>query len=59
MDRKSNNRPDYRYADAFLIAAEAEARLNGNTAVAHDFINIIRRRAVFRCHAQFGQHGQP
>ncbi|WP_460638516.1 RagB/SusD family nutrient uptake outer membrane protein [Larkinella harenae] len=41
----SNNMPILRYADAFLIAAEAEARLNGGTAAAYDFINVIRRRA--------------
>ncbi|GAB3320958.1 RagB/SusD family nutrient uptake outer membrane protein [Larkinella ripae] len=41
----SNNMPVLRYADAFLIAAEAEARANGPTAAAYTFINTIRRRA--------------
>ncbi|GAB3988157.1 RagB/SusD family nutrient uptake outer membrane protein [Spirosoma daeguense] len=41
----SNNMPVLRYADAFLIAAEAEARQNGGTGVAYDYINVIRRRA--------------
>lgn len=41
----NNNMPVLRYADAYLIAAEAEARLNGETAAAYEFINVIRRRA--------------
>jgi hypothetical protein len=35
----------FRYADAFLIAAEAEARLNGATTKAYGFINKVRQRA--------------
>lgn len=39
------NIPILRLADMYLIAAEAEARLNGATGVAYDFINVIRKRA--------------
>ena len=34
-----------RLADVYLIAAEAEARLNGATTEAYDNINIVRNRA--------------
>jgi hypothetical protein len=34
----------YRYADALLIFAEAENRVNGPTAAAYDAINKVRRR---------------
>jgi hypothetical protein len=34
-----------RMADVFLIAAEAEARANGATAKAYNYINIVRSRA--------------
>ncbi|MFT4033374.1 MAG: RagB/SusD family nutrient uptake outer membrane protein [Siphonobacter sp.] len=34
-----------RYADMYLIAAEAEARLNGATDLAYTYINAIRNRA--------------
>ncbi|GAB3570692.1 RagB/SusD family nutrient uptake outer membrane protein [Spirosoma luteolum] len=40
-----NNFPIVRLADVYLIAAEAEARQNGPTAVAYTAINTIRRRA--------------
>ncbi len=39
------NIPLLRYADVLLIAAEAEARQNGSTAIAYGFINQVRRRA--------------
>ncbi len=39
------NIPIMRYADVILIAAEAEARLNGATAKAYGYINDIRKRA--------------
>ncbi len=39
------NIPILRYADVMLIAAEAEARLNGATAKAYGYINAIRKRA--------------
>ncbi|WP_342083309.1 RagB/SusD family nutrient uptake outer membrane protein [Dyadobacter sp. OTU695] len=39
------NIPIFRLPDVYLIAAEAEARLNGATAAAYDFINPIRKRA--------------
>lgn len=35
----------FRYADAYLIAAEAEARLNGATTAAYGYINKVRQRA--------------
>ncbi|WP_428656126.1 RagB/SusD family nutrient uptake outer membrane protein [Runella sp.] len=34
-----------RYADILLIAAEAEARLNGGSAAAYGYINQVRKRA--------------
>jgi hypothetical protein len=43
--RFENLVPILRLADVYLIAAEAEARLNGPTPAAYDFINVIRRRA--------------
>lgn len=39
------NIPILRYADVLLIAAEAEARLNGATPKAYGYINQIRSRA--------------
>ncbi|WP_460673404.1 RagB/SusD family nutrient uptake outer membrane protein [Larkinella ripae] len=39
------NIPILRLADLYLIAAEAEARLNGATATAYGFINTVRKRA--------------
>ncbi|WP_149239846.1 RagB/SusD family nutrient uptake outer membrane protein [Dyadobacter sp. 32] len=39
------NVPILRLPDVYLIAAEAEARLNGATAVAYGFINTVRKRA--------------
>ncbi len=41
----SINIPILRVADVYLIAAEAEARLNGSTAVAYGYINEVRNRA--------------
>ncbi|GAA4413025.1 RagB/SusD family nutrient uptake outer membrane protein [Nibrella viscosa] len=40
-----NNIPILRLPDMYLIAAEAEARLNGATALAYGFINTVRKRA--------------
>lgn len=51
MDKNSNgpisrsNVPILRLADMYLIAAEAEARLNGATSTAYQYINAIRNRA--------------
>jgi hypothetical protein len=39
------NIPILRLPDVYLIAAEAEGRLNGGTATAYNFVNVIRRRA--------------
>lgn len=39
------NIPILRLPDMYLIAAEAEARLNGATATAYGFVNVIRKRA--------------
>jgi len=39
------NIPILRLPDVYLIAAEAEARLNGATATAYGFINAVRKRA--------------
>ncbi|WP_028523831.1 RagB/SusD family nutrient uptake outer membrane protein [Runella limosa] len=39
------NIPILRLPDMYLIAAEAEARLNGATAAAYGFVNAIRKRA--------------
>lgn len=39
------NIPIFRLPDMYLIAAEAEARLNGATAAAYGFINPVRKRA--------------
>jgi hypothetical protein len=39
------NIPILRMADVYLIAAEAEARLNGATTAAFGFINTVRKRA--------------
>lgn len=39
------NIPVLRLADVYLIAAEAEARLNGATLTAYNSINQVRRRA--------------
>ena len=43
--RSRSNVPILRLADVYLVAAEAEFRLNGTTAVALEFINKVRRRA--------------
>jgi hypothetical protein len=32
-------------ADVYLIAAEAEARINGGSATAYQYINVVRTRA--------------
>lgn len=40
-----NNVPILRLADIYLIAAEAEFRLNGSTPAALGFLNKVRRRA--------------
>ncbi len=40
-----NNVPILRLSDIYLIAAEAEFRLNGSTPVALEFFNKVRRRA--------------
>ncbi|MDJ1504199.1 RagB/SusD family nutrient uptake outer membrane protein [Xanthocytophaga agilis] len=39
------NIPILRMADVYLIAAEAEAHLNGATTTAYQYINIVRARA--------------
>ena len=39
------NIPILRLADVYLIAAEAEARLNGATSTAYGYINTVRKRA--------------
>lgn len=39
------NIPILRLADIYLIAAEAEARLNGPSSVAYEYINVVRGRA--------------
>jgi len=39
------NIPILRYADVLLIAAEAEAHLNGASAKAYGYVNMIRQRA--------------
>jgi len=39
------NIPILRLPDVYLIAAEAEARLNGPTATAYSYINTVRKRA--------------
>jgi len=41
----TNNVPIFRLADVYLIAAEAEAHLNGSSAAAYGFINAVRSRA--------------
>ena len=40
-----SNIPILRYADVLLIAAEAEAHLNGATSTAYGYINQVRSRA--------------
>lgn len=51
MDKNSNgdrnrcNVPILRLADMYLIAAEAEARLNGGSSLAYQYINTVRARA--------------
>jgi starch-binding outer membrane protein, SusD/RagB family len=44
-DRNRTNIPILRLADMYLIAAEAEARLNGGSSTAYQYINAIRNRA--------------
>jgi starch-binding outer membrane protein, SusD/RagB family len=39
------NIPILRLADIYLVAAEAEARMNGGTAKAYGYINAVRSRA--------------
>ncbi len=39
------NIPLLRLADVYLVAAEAEARLNGPTGPAYNSLNVVRRRA--------------
>jgi starch-binding outer membrane protein, SusD/RagB family len=39
------NIPIFRLPDVYLIAAEAEARLNGASVAAYDYINPVRKRA--------------
>ncbi len=39
------NIPILRLADVYLIAAEAEARLNGATPTAYGYISVVRKRA--------------
>ena len=41
----STNIPILRLADMYLVAAEAEAKINGATAPAYTFINAVRTRA--------------
>lgn len=41
----SINIPILRMADVYLVAAEAEARLNGASLVAYTYVNAVRRRA--------------
>jgi hypothetical protein len=41
----STNIPLLRLADVYLIAAEAEAKLNGGSSAAYGFINTVRTRA--------------
>jgi starch-binding outer membrane protein, SusD/RagB family len=41
----NTNTPIVRLADVYLIAAEAEARINGATELAYQNINIVRNRA--------------
>lgn len=41
----TNNIPILRLADVYLIAAEAEAKLNGATTAAYDYIKKVRDRA--------------
>jgi hypothetical protein len=39
------NIPILRLADVYLVAAEAEARLNGPTGQAYNYLNVVRQRA--------------
>jgi hypothetical protein len=39
------NLPILRLADVYLLAAEAEARLNGASGLAYNYINVVRKRA--------------
>lgn len=41
----TNNIPIFRMADVYLIAAEAEAHLNGATSLAYGYIKTVRDRA--------------
>ncbi|CAA9228040.1 MAG: Cell surface glycan-binding lipoprotein, utilization system for glycans and polysaccharides (PUL), SusD family [uncultured Cytophagales bacterium] len=41
----ASNIPILRLADVYLVAAEAEARLNGPSALAYGYVNSVRRRA--------------
>jgi exonuclease VII small subunit len=40
-----NNIPIFRMADVYLIAAEAEAHLNGATELAYGYVKVVRDRA--------------
>jgi hypothetical protein len=40
-----NNIPIFRMADVYLIAAEAEAHLNGGSTLAYGYIKVVRDRA--------------
>ena len=43
--KANSNIPILRLADTYLIAAEAEANLNGATSEAYQYVNIVRGRA--------------
>jgi len=45
VNGNTNNIPIFRLADVYLIAAEAEARLNGASGAAYGFLKKIRDRA--------------
>ncbi len=45
ITNNASNFPILRLPDVYLIAAEAEARLNGATPAAYGFINLVRQRA--------------
>jgi len=44
-DANNVNVPILRVADVYLIAAEAEARQNGPTGLAYQYLNAVRKRA--------------
>ncbi|GGK62450.1 RagB/SusD family nutrient uptake outer membrane protein [Rufibacter glacialis] len=45
VNTTSINFPILRYADVLLMIAEAENEVNGPTSLAHEAINLVRRRA--------------